>query len=235
MIFNGTGKLTRVKELLVITCVDWIPLIAGGVFIRNLAYRLLFKKLGTSVQFLNRVEFTGANNIEIGSQSFIGRGSCIRTFKNRKILIGAKVWIEKGVIIITEADNCCIEIGENTFVGPYTYMVGVGNITIGKHCLIAAHCDIAAVDHIFSDPTELIRKQGVTRQGIVIEDNCWLGCGVKVLDGVTIGEGSVIGAGAVVTKNIPPYSVAVGVPAKVIRNRQLGEEKLAVDVACKNR
>lgn len=235
MIFNDTAKLVRIKELLVITCVDWIPLIAGGVFIRNLAYRLLFKKLGNSVQFLNRVEFTGANNIEIGSKSFIGRGSCIRTFNKRKVLIGTKVWIEKGVIIITEADNCCIEIGENTFVGPYTYMVGVGDIKIGKHCLIAAHCDIAATDHIFSDPTELIRKQGVTSKGIVIGDNCWLGCGVKVVDGVTIGEGSVIGAGAVVTKDIPPYSVAVGVPAKVIRSRQLEKEKLAVNLASKNR
>lgn len=189
-----------------------------------------FQKLGTSVQFLNRVEFTGANNIEIGSESFMGRGACIRTFNHRSVLIGAKVWIEKGVIIITEADNCCIEIDDHTFIGPYTYMVGVGNIKIGKHCLIAAHCDIAATDHIFSDPTELIRKQRVTCKGIVIEDNCWLGCGVKVVDGVTIGEGSVVGAGAVVTKDIPPCSVAVGVPAKVVRSRQLGEEKLAIDI-----
>ncbi|MBA2748254.1 MAG: acyltransferase, partial [Tatlockia sp.] len=64
-----------------------------------------------------------------------------------------------------------------------------------------------------------------TRQGVVIEDNCWLGYGVKVLDGVTIGEGSVIGAGAVVTKDIPPYSVAVGVPAKVVRSRQPVEKQ----------
>lgn len=56
-------------------------------------------------------------------------------------------------------------------------------------------------------------------KGIVIEDDCWLGTGVKILDGVTIGKGSVIGAGAVVTKNIPSYSVAVGVPAKVISKR----------------
>ncbi len=227
MIFNNRAKLTRAKELLVTTCVDWIPVIAGGVFIRNLAYRLLFKKMGASVHFQNGAEFTGANNIEVGSKSFIGRGVSIRTSNSSRVLIAAKVTLDKGVIIIPAGDNCCIEIDEYTFIGPYTYIIGPGNIRIGKHCLIAAHSDIAAIDHIFSDPTEMIRKQGVARQGIVIEDNCWLGCGVKVLDGVTIGEGSVIGAGAVVTKDIPPYSVAVGVPAKVVRSRQLGEGKLA--------
>jgi acetyltransferase-like isoleucine patch superfamily enzyme len=55
----------------------------------------------------------------------------------------------------------------------------------------------------------------------LIEDDCWLGSGVKVLDGVTIGKGSVIGAGSVVTKNIPPFSVAVGVPARVIKSRNI--------------
>ncbi len=99
-------------------------------------------------------------------------------------------------------------------------IAGPGDIKIGKDCLIAAHSGIFANNHIYSDPTQLIMSQGVTRQGIVIEDDCWLGSGVKVLDGVTIGRGSVVGAGAVVTKNIPPFSIAVGVPARVIKRRQ---------------
>ena len=70
-----------------------------------------------------------------------------------------------------------------------------------------------------------IREQGLTTKGIEIGDDCWLGYGVKVLDGVTIGQGSIVGAGAVVTKNLPPYSIAVGVPAKVIGSRQLVKEK----------
>ncbi len=228
MIFTDTAKLIRAKELLVTTCVDWIPVIGGGVFIRKLAYRLLFRKMGASVYIQNGAEFIGADKIEVGSESYIGRGASIviRT-PNSKVLIGAKVTLDKGAIVAPSGDNCCIEIDEHTYIGAYTCIGGPGNIKIGKYCLLAAHTGIVANDHIFSDPTEMIDKQGITCQGVVIEDNCWLGYGVKVLDGVTIGEGSVIGAGAVVTKDIPPYSVAVGVPAKVVRSRQLGERKLA--------
>jgi acetyltransferase-like isoleucine patch superfamily enzyme len=68
-------------------------------------------------------------------------------------------------------------------------------------------------------PIKITAIKGVTRQGIVIEDDCWLGHGVTVLDGVTIGKGSVIGAGSVVNKDIPPYSVAVGAPVRVIKSR----------------
>jgi len=221
------GKWTRAKELLVTTCVDWIPVIAGGVFIRNLAYRLLFKKMGSSVYIQNGAEFSGANNIEVGSESFIARGASIviRAY-NSRVIIGDSVKLDKGVIIDPAGYDCCIEIDEHTFIGPYTCIGGPGNIKIGKYCLIAAHTGIIANNHIFSDPTEMIRKQGLTRQGVAIGDNCWLGYGVKVLDGVTIGEGSVIGAGAVVTKDIPPYSVATGIPAKVVRRRQLMEDKV---------
>lgn len=138
---------------------------------------------------------------------------------NCRICLGKEVVLERGVDIAA-GENSQVEIDENTFIGPYTCIGGSGNIKIGKHCLIAAQTGIIANNHIFADPVQKIRDQGVTQKGIVIEDDCWLGFGVKVLDGVTIGQGSVIGAGAVVTKDIPPYSVAVGVPAKAIANRQ---------------
>ncbi|PSB28642.1 acyltransferase [Chlorogloea sp. CCALA 695] len=226
MIFNNSAKLTRAKELLVTTGVGWIPQIAGGNFLRRLAYRLIFKKIGASVYIQNGTELIGADRIEVGSNAFMAQGVSIVISKlNSKVLLGESVSLSKGVIINPAGSNCCIEIDRHTFIGPYTCIGGPGNVKIGKYCLIAAHSGIVANNHIFSDPTEMIHLQGVTRQGVVIEDNCWLGYGVKVLDGVTIGEGSVIGAGAVVTKNIPPYSVAVGVPAKVVRSRQLVEKQ----------
>ncbi len=226
MIFNDKSKLIRAKELLVTTCISWLPVIAGGVFIRNLVYHLVFKKMGSSVYIQNGAELIGADKIEIGSESFIGRSvSIVIRELSSRVLIGQRVQLEKGVIINPAGEDCCIEIGEHTYIGPYTCMSGPGNIKIGKRCLIAAHSGIVANNHIFSDPIEMIELQGITRQGVVIEDNCWLGYGVKVLDGVTIGEGSVIGAGAVVTKDIPPYSVAVGVPAKVVRSRQPVEKQ----------
>ncbi len=78
-----------------------------------------------------------------------------------------------------------------------------------------------ANSHNFSDPNIPINQQGLTCKGILIEDDCWLGTGVRVLDGVTIGRGSIVGAGAVVTKSLPPYSIAVGVPARVIDRRDM--------------
>ncbi|MBD2139793.1 acyltransferase [Anabaena sp. FACHB-1237] len=112
-----------------------------------------------------------------------------------------------------------IYIDDHTYIAPYVSIAGPGNVKIGKNCMIASHCGIYANNHVFTDVSLPIKDQGVTRQGIIIEDNCWLGHAVTVLDGVTIGQGSIIGAGAVVKKNIPPYSIAVGVPAKVIKTR----------------
>ncbi|MBD2113713.1 acyltransferase [Nodosilinea sp. FACHB-141] len=86
--------------------------------------------------------------------------------------------------------------------------------------MIASHCCIYANNRGFDDLTRPIHSQPLTTVGITIEDDCWLGTGVKVLDGVTIGTGSVIGAGAVVSRDIPPYSVAVGIPARVIKSRK---------------
>ena len=91
--------------------------------------------------------------------------------------------------------------------------------------MIASHSGIYANNHNFADPNRPICQQGNSYKGIVIEEDSWLGSGVRVLDGVTIGRGSVVGSGAVVTKSLPPYSIAVGVPAKVIGRR--GESQAA--------
>ncbi|MBN2571055.1 MAG: hypothetical protein JXA68_02910 [Ignavibacteriales bacterium] len=75
-------------------------------------------------------------------------------------------------------------------------------------------------NHNYSDPNVSIAEQGITAEGIKIEDDVWIGAGVKILDGIKIGKGSVIGAGSVVTHDVSPYSIAVGSPAKVIKKRQ---------------
>ena len=93
-------------------------------------------------------------------------------------------------------------------------------MVIGDNVLIAGHVSLNAVCHVFKSKNKLIKDQGWTGKGIVVEDDVWLGAGVRVLDGVTISEGAVIGAGAVVTKDIPSYAVAIGVPAKVIKYRE---------------
>ncbi|MBN3957721.1 acyltransferase [Nostoc sp. NMS8] len=214
------SKLQRAQELLVTTVLGDIPTLILGPKLRNLGYRSIFGQIGNSVYIQNGVEFNGTSCIEIGSGVYIFKGVRMdaRGHKNNRIHLGNRVAIERNVDIGSLEDTC-IQIDEDTFIAPNVSIEGPGNIKIGKHCLIAAHSGIYANNHNFADPIEPIKYQGVTRKGIVIEDDCWLGHGVTVLDGVTIGKGSVIGAGAVVNRDIPPFSVAVGIPARVIKNR----------------
>ncbi len=211
------SRWQRVKEVVVLILLGWIPRLPGSV-LRRLLYRTIVARIGRALYIEAGVELLGANYIEIGDEVAILRDVRLNAVTpHSKIRLGCGVSLERGVDII--AGNCHIEIGELTSLGPYTCIAGSGDIKIGKGCLISSHVGIYSNNHNFADPTRYICAQGITSEGIVIEDDCWLGTGVKVLDGVTIGRGSVIGAGAVVTKDIPPYSVAVGVPAKVMAHR----------------
>ncbi|OUL34069.1 transferase [Nostoc sp. T09] len=214
------SKLKRLQQLLFTTFLGEIPTILGGVKLRNFLYRAIFARLGSSVYIQDGVEFISTDSIEIGNGAYIFKGVRIdaKGHENNRIHLENGVVLERNVLI-GALNNTCIHIGQDTFIGPSVCIAGPGNIKIGKHCLIAAHIGIYANNHNFADPIEPIKYQGITSKGIVIEDDCWLGHGVKVLDGVTIGRGSVIGAGAVVTKDIPAFSVAVGVPARVIKSR----------------
>jgi acetyltransferase-like isoleucine patch superfamily enzyme len=209
----------RKRESLVINLVEWVPA-KLGIKLRNLLYRWMFERFGTSVQIQPSVEFVNVDGIEIGNGVHIDRYVRLRNVdRSSKICIGDGVRLNRGIDIkLHSGGQGKFEIGENTSIGPYSCLSGQ-HIKIGKGCLIAAHAGIFATNHVYADLTQEIRTQGFTYKGIVIEDDCWLGTGVKVLDGVTIGRGSVIGAGAVVTKDIPPYSIAVGVPAKVVSRR----------------
>lgn len=213
------SKWVYLKEALIITLVGSIPLKPGRV-LRKLLYRFILARLGKSVQIEPGVEFVNADRTEIGNGVKIDRYVRLRNVgRDSKIKVGDWVRLNRAADIkLHSGGNGYIEIGDYTSIGPYTCLAG-RDIKIGKYCLIAPHVGIFANNHVFSDPNCPIVQQGHTYKGIVIEDDCWLGSGVKVLDGVTIGRGSVIGAGAVVTKDIPPYSIAVGVPAKVVSNR----------------
>ncbi len=112
-----------------------------------------------------------------------------------------------------------IELGENCSVNPFCVLYGLGGLKIGNGVRIATHTVIVPANHGFDDPDTFIFRQAETRKGIVIEDDVWIGSGCRILDGVCIGRGSVIGAGAVVTRSIPAYSIAAGVPARVIGQR----------------
>lgn len=225
---SSQRKLIRLRELIITTIVGSLPKIAMGTAARRKLYPLILRHMGKKVFIQEGVEFLSAEKIELGNEVYLFRNVKLNAWNdNCKILLGDRVAIDRGADISCAGDNCTIEIGEGSFVGPYTCIAGPGNVKIGKDCMIAAHSGIVANNHIFADPLQRIRDQGVTKKGIEIGDDCWLGYGVKVLDGVTIGKGSVIGAGAVVTKDLPPYSIAVGIPARAVDSRLQIQEKVA--------
>lgn len=84
---------------------------------------------------------------------------------------------------------------------------------------IAPNVVIVGSNHVFSDPTKTIKSQGTSSKGIVVDDDVWIGANVTILDGVHVGKGSVVAAGAVVNKDVPPMTIVVGVPAKVVKER----------------
>lgn len=155
--------------------------------------------------------------IKIGKGTKIERGVELNIKYGGSIEIGDNCYLSKGAQVITEGGG--ITIGNDCTINPYTIVYGQGNTIIGNGVRIAAHCVIVPSNHRFDNPSEFIYKQGLTKLGIIIEDDVWLGTGVKVLDGVTISKGCVIGANAVVTRSTEANGIYVGIPAKLIKNR----------------
>lgn len=158
-------------------------------------------------------------SIKIGKCTTIESNVTLNTYiGGGTIKIGNNCELRKGCQLLSYGGN--ISIGNNVSVNPYTLIYGQGNITIGDYVRIAAHCVLIPSNHIYSDPTCPIYTQGLINKGIIIEDDVWIGCGVRILDGVTIAHGCVIGAGSVVTKSTEPFGIYAGVPAIKIKSRK---------------
>ena len=141
--------------------------------------------------------------------------------RNGSIQIGKNCSVAPGAVIQGN-----VTMGENCSVQAYSVLVGYGigenrsgEIRIGNNVRIAPHVMMVAANHVYQDPAVPICQQGLDHKPIVIEDDVWIAGRANILAGVTIGKGSVIAAGAVVTKDVPPYSVMAGVPAKKIKDR----------------
>ncbi len=163
-----------------------------------------------------------ARRLTIGPQCFIDDYVTLYAHPDGgEIRLGRGVHIYRGTIIEVGRGGSVI-IGDDTHIQAHCNIKGFLRSTIiGKNVQIAPHCGFSPYEHGFADPNVAIREQEITSAGdIVLEDDVWLGLSVQVLDGVTIGKGAVVGAGAVVTKDLPPNCVAVGVPARVIRYRR---------------
>jgi acetyltransferase-like isoleucine patch superfamily enzyme len=156
--------------------------------------------------------------ISVGAGTSIGAGSVLHAgHRNTCLDIGPHCRIGPGVRLMTWGG--AISIGEHSSVNANSLLYGTGGIRIGRYVRIAADTTMVASQHVFSSTQDYIANQGYTSRGIVVDDDVWIGAGVCVLDGVTIGTGSIVGAGAVVTRDVAPFTVVAGVPARVIRTR----------------
>jgi acetyltransferase-like isoleucine patch superfamily enzyme len=186
-------------------------------------FKLLLRGKYMQHVFLGRgVCFFNLRNIYFGKWVKIGAFSFLSGLGKGKLSLGNNVSIGAfSRLVISTSFNQIgehIHIGDNVGIGEYAYLGGAGGLILGSDCIIGQYFSCHPENHIFSDISTLIRHQGVTRSGIIIGKNCWIGAKVTICDGVEIGENCVIAAGAVVTKSMPAHSLIGGVPAKIIRS-----------------
>jgi len=212
-----------ILEQLVLGLFGWVPTVVG-IGLRVLAYRLIMRLDGTPA-IEGAVRILCASNIRLGKNVYLDRGVYLHALPTG-ITIGEGTFVMHNTMLhvfnFRNIPEAGITIGKNCFIGEFNVVRGQGGVHIGDDVYTGPTVQILAVNHVYDDPTRPIREQGITAQGIVIENDVWIGAGAIVLDGVTVGQGSVIGAGAVVSNDIPPYSIAVGSPAKPIKDRREG-------------
>ena len=160
------------------------------------------------------------------------RVSVDRTAKlapKRMVRLGRRAMICEFVII--RAGSVGVDIGQFSQVGPFTVILGGSGVRIGDNVMISPHVCIAAGNHDYRQVGKPMRFAGdLTKGPVVIEDNVWIGANVTITDGVRIGRDAVVGANSVVTKDVAPYDIVAGVPARVIGNRLERAAAIAGDV-----
>lgn len=176
--------------------------------------------VGKGCRVGRRIRIVGnAKGIRLGDHVVIEDNvSLICTGLHAQLILGDGCHLYQGTVLDTGPDGR-IHLGRSTSVNPYGVLYGHGGLTTGSYVRIAAHTVIIPANHVFDAMDKPIAKQGLTKQGIEIEDDVWIGSGVRILDGVHIGSGAVIAAGSVVTKSVPRMAVVAGVPARTIKMR----------------
>jgi len=146
------------------------------------------------------------------------QGNALESFREGRLEIGEHTLLEPHVWLTT-GDSGRIRIGRGTFLNVAVMVASVELVEIGDHCMLANGCFITDGNHRFDDFEQPVTWQGFSTKGPTrIADNVWCGANVVITSGVTIGERCVIGANSVVNRDLPPYSLAAGAPAKVLKS-----------------
>jgi acetyltransferase-like isoleucine patch superfamily enzyme len=213
---SNTGRY--VLEQTILGAFGWIPTVAG-MGLRTVAYRLILTMKGlAAVEKGVRIRF--AQNVTLEAGAYLDQNvylhACplgIRIGRDSLVMYGSVLHVYN----FREIPYSGIWVGRNSLIGEYNVIRGQGGVTIGDRVYTSPMVQMVAVNHRFDDPKQPFIDQGITAQGIVVEDDVWIGSAAVITDGVRIGHGAVVAAGAVVTHDVQPYTVVGGVPAKLIR------------------
>ncbi len=213
---DGAGRYLLEQTLYFL--VGWVPTLLG-IGIRGVLYRLILHMDGLAAIEQN-VRLRFASNIKLGNGVYLDEGTYLHACLNG-IEIGPDTIVMHGAILhvynFRSIPHSGIKIGRNSLIGEYSVIRGQGGVEIGDRVYTSPFTQIIAVNHVFDERERPFTEQGITAEGIIIENDVWIGANAVITDGVRVGQGAVIAAGAVVTKDVPPHTVVGGVPARVIK------------------
>ncbi|MBM2829430.1 MAG: Acetyltransferase (isoleucine patch superfamily)-like protein [Gammaproteobacteria bacterium] len=192
-----------------------------GLGLRHALYPKIFKHFHRNTYIGRHVTLRCPRQITLEEDVIIDEFAQLiaSTKQSQGITIGARSFVRSFAMINAGPPNGYVHIGRDSGIGQGAILYGNGGLSIGNNVMIAGQCFVVASSHNFDNPTRSISEQGYSAKGITIEDNVWIGAGVKILDGVTIGNGAIVGANAVVTHSIQPNIKVAGVPAREIKTR----------------
>jgi acetyltransferase-like isoleucine patch superfamily enzyme len=191
------------------------------LFLRSKLVPRFLRRSGGSAALGRNISLRHPGRISLGRGVIVDDG-CILDAKgdcSDGITMGDGVILGRNTIV--SCKNGCIRIDDNANISANCMLISETELSVGKNVLIAGMSYLIAGGNHGTLRTDIpiIRQPMVQKGGIKIEDNAWIGAGVVVLDGVTVGHDAVVGAGSVVTRSIPPFAIAAGVPAKVVKMR----------------
>ena len=184
-------------------------------------YSRKFKRMGENVKIGKGVKIVNPEYIEIGDNVTICDHCTLIARGEGGIVVDDFVVLNDRVYLDTESPEWgYIRIGKHVYIGTGTTLFGHKGLEIGERALLAQNITLTPYSHIYDDPDDFIIMQGGRMEKVTLGRDCYIGMGVCVMYSGNVGDGSIVGAGSVVVKPIPPYSVAVGCPAKVIKERK---------------
>ena len=191
--------------------------------IRGLLLKITLKESSGIIFKGKHCRITHRSQISVGRTLILGDYVEINTLSKHGVRIGDNVSIQKNTIIectgVIRNLGEGLVIGNNTGIAQGAFIQVRGKVVIGNDVIFGPNVSIFSETHNFDDPNIPVHLQGETRKGVTIEDGAWIGTRAVILDGITVGRNSIVAAGAVVTKDVPPGAIVGGVPAKVLKQR----------------